>query len=103
MRTILIGDVLAAARVATVVSQTERENTIWRLFAAADAADRYRLATGRAHPKWGNGTLFAAAKLASPAADSGRAPPFQVEGLHAVCKALERLSDLGQVAALDIV
>lgn len=62
MRPVLPGDVAAAACALYVVHASERPDVIEKMIARANAADRYRFVTGRAHPKWGNGSLAAVAK-----------------------------------------
>lgn len=61
MRRILYGDVRAAARALLVVPDARRASLLERLFTEADIADRHRLATGRAHPAFGTGSLMSAA------------------------------------------
>ncbi|MDA5094413.1 hypothetical protein O2N63_09985 [Aliiroseovarius sp. KMU-50] len=62
MRPVLLGDVAAAACVLLMVKPPERPDAIVRMIAHAHRADRYRYVTGRAHPKWGNGSLAAVAR-----------------------------------------
>lgn len=50
-----------AARVLCAVPDRLRSLRAARLVAAAEAADVYTRATGRAHPTWGTGSLMAAA------------------------------------------
>ena len=61
MRRVLYGDVRAAARALLAVPQEARPGLLVRLFAEAEAADAHRLATGRAHPLFGTGSLMSAA------------------------------------------
>lgn len=65
------GDILAAARVLIAV-----EDRLWpvkmaQMLMRADAAERYRCRMGRAHPRFGNGTLMAVAQLQAPAPEAG--------------------------------
>lgn len=61
MRPVLPGDVSAAARALLPVSRARRADFARRLIEEAQAADLYCRTEGRAHPRWGNGTLMAAA------------------------------------------
>lgn len=61
MRRVLHGDVSATARALLAVPPEARGALAARLLREAGAADRFRLATGRAHPLWGNGSLMSAA------------------------------------------
>ncbi|TNF13507.1 MAG: hypothetical protein EP320_08995 [Rhodobacteraceae bacterium] len=61
MRRAREGDLLAAARVATLWPEAERHGRLMRLFDEAHTADLYRKRLGRLHPIWGDGTLMAAA------------------------------------------
>ena len=61
MRPVGIGDLVAVAGALAAVPQAARPGLMTRLIDGATQADRHRAATGRAHPRWGNGTLMAAA------------------------------------------
>lgn len=61
MRAVLAADLDTAARVMAAVSDVERPALMAALLAAAHSADKLRKRTGRAHPRWGDGTLAAAA------------------------------------------
>jgi len=61
VRRVLHGDVRAAARALLAVAPEARDGLLLRLFAEAEAADAHRLATGRAHPLFGTGSLMSAA------------------------------------------
>lgn len=65
MRPLLHGDLTSAARHLLRLPAAERPAVCAQLIAQADAADRYRKRFGRAHPRWGNGTLMAAARTVS--------------------------------------
>ena len=60
------GDVVAAARVLFCTTPSERKAVLRRLLRQAQTADQYRLACGRAHPLWGDGSLMVAALKHSP-------------------------------------
>lgn len=61
MRCVLHGDLVAAARVLLALPPERRRAAMRLLLARARAADRYRLRHGRAHPRFGTGSLMAAA------------------------------------------
>ena len=70
MRRLCHADLSAAARVLAMLSAAARPGAMARLIDEAEAADRYARRFGRAHPRWGNGTLEGAARghpLAAPA------------------------------------
>ncbi|KPN61976.1 hypothetical protein SAMN04488527_11856 [Aliiroseovarius crassostreae] len=62
MRPVLPGDVAAAACALLALPAQDRPDAMLRMVARANMADRYRYVTGRAHPKWGNGSLAAVAR-----------------------------------------
>ncbi len=83
MRPALQGDVTAAALALLAAPPPARGALLARMLHEADAADAHRLATGRAHPDWGTGSLMSAA-MKRP-----RAPePFLDEPDYASCQAL---------------
>lgn len=61
MRQLLHGDVVAAARALLAAPAETREATMVNMLLAADIADHYRKTLGRAHPRYGTGSLMAAA------------------------------------------
>ena len=61
MRPILHGDVIAAARAVMRLPPEMQAGALQRLLTQAQMADSYSKRTGRAHPLWGNGSLFTAA------------------------------------------
>ena len=61
MRPLSLGDLTAAARVLRPLTEPQRGAMLAGLLAAADEADAHRLKTGRLHPRFGNGSLSAAA------------------------------------------
>ncbi|MGR3794552.1 DUF7742 family protein [Vannielia sp. SX4] len=60
MRPLHHSDICEVARVLLPLSEEERPRALKRFIAFADAADRFRQVTGRAHKAWGDGTLGAA-------------------------------------------
>lgn len=83
MRRVLHGDVRAAARALLAVEPAARAPLLKRLFDEAETADAHRLETGRAHPRFGTGSLMAAA-LAHPVAPE----PYLDDPAYAACMAL---------------
>lgn len=62
MRPVLHGDVSCAARALYAAAPGRRAVLCARMIAEAEEADRYRARHGRLHPRWGNGSLMAAAR-----------------------------------------
>lgn len=62
MRPVLPGDVAAAACALLALQPPDRPDAMVKMMAHANMADRYRFVTGRAHPRWGNGSLAAVAR-----------------------------------------
>ena len=60
MRPLLIGDLIAVARVLLATEEARWPAVVDRLLREAELADRHRMATGRAHVAFGNGSLMAA-------------------------------------------
>lgn len=88
MRRVLMGDVIAAARVLKGVARGRRPAVLRDLLRAADAAERHRSTTGRAHPALGNGSLMGAAHRHAPGPE-----PFldDIAYLEALIPVLTRL------------
>lgn len=61
MRPVMHGDVVAAARVLCALPSPRRGALVGRMLQEARWADRYRIAEGRVHPFWGDGSLMTAA------------------------------------------
>lgn len=61
MRRVMHGDLVAAARSLLTSPPADRPCAIGALLDRAQAADLYRRRLGRAHPRWGDGSLRAAA------------------------------------------
>jgi len=62
MRPVLHGDVSCAARALLAAQPGARAALCRRMLCEAEAADRFRLRHARLHPRWGNGSLMAAAR-----------------------------------------
>lgn len=97
MRPVLVGDVIAVARVLIVLREEDWIGCVDRLLWQAQVADRYRQRLGKLHPAWGNGSLMAAIG-AEPKAE---AEPFlsDLRWLRALSCVLDRL----RVAKLSFV
>jgi hypothetical protein len=80
MRRVLHGDVSTAARALLAATPGSRAALVARLLREAEAADRFRDASGRAHPIWGNGSLMSAA-MAYPRARE----PYLDDREYAAC------------------
>jgi serine O-acetyltransferase len=61
MRQITHGDLCTAARAILSVQPAARDAALQRMLEQAQAADAYRARFGRAHPRWGNGSLMGVA------------------------------------------
>lgn len=60
MRQILLGDIVSVARVALARPRSDRDQAIVTLLDQAHIAHKVIKRTGRAHRRWGNGSLMAA-------------------------------------------
>ena len=89
MRPVLIGDVIAVARVLLTQSDARWPACVDRLLWQADVADRYRRRLGKPHAAWGNGSLMATAAAEPRIADE----PFlaDIRYLRALACVLDRL------------
>jgi len=93
MRPVLHGDVAATACALFAVAPQARAGLLRRILAEAEGADQFRRATGRAHWKWGNGSLMAAA-MAHPR----RREPFLDNPEYCCCmvQVFQALADRAQ-------
>lgn len=66
MRQVLIGDLMAAARVIVPLPAQDRRPVLRRLLAETHAAHLYAKRFGRPHRLWGNGSLMARAMAIQP-------------------------------------
>lgn len=89
MRPVLIGDVIAVARVIVVLPEEQWSRRVDQLLWRAKVADLYRKRLGKPHPTWGNGGLMAATG-AEPKAPT---EPFlsDLQWLRALSCVLDRL------------
>lgn len=65
MRTTMLGDIIAAARVLLAITPGAYPVAIDRMLAEAHFAHQYFKRLGRPHPLWGNGSLMGRAALMS--------------------------------------
>lgn len=88
MRPVTQTDLCAAAKVLLCTPEAARAAEARRLIHHARAADAYRRATGRVHPRFGNGTLLSVA-LTQPRRDPDA--PGDVDYLTCMALVLEIL------------
>lgn len=88
MRPVLVGDILAAARVLMALPRGARDGALAEMLAEADLADRFRRRTGRAHPRFGGGCLMAAALARRPGPEPFPADAAFLDALSRVGAAL---------------
>lgn len=106
MRPVLHTDLITAASALLTVPRGQRWRAARDLVMQADAADRYRQRTGKAHADWGNGTLMAAALARGVAPERRPDDPDYAEALILVLEALriwrlrKRLRREGRLAPL---
>lgn len=58
MRSLLLGDMVAAARALLAIPDHKRRKTIVTMLDQAHAAHAFAKRLGRPHPSWGNGSLM---------------------------------------------
>jgi hypothetical protein len=63
MRTILLGDIIAAARALLAVLPDDRIGLLDTMIQQANAAHHFHKHLSKPHPVWGNGSLMARANL----------------------------------------
>lgn len=88
MREITHSDIRACARVLLARAQGDWSQLLAQMLAEADHADRYRKAFGRAHPRFGNGTLIAVALAHHPAPEPVAADNAYLGAIAAVIEAV---------------
>ncbi|WP_417807588.1 hypothetical protein [Thioclava sp.] len=87
MRPVLDGDLIALARVVMTWPSAQRGARLAEAISQVEEADAHREREGRAHPKWGNGSLMSWA-LGYPAGSRDAGNPEYLRALAAVCTAL---------------
>ena len=87
MRPVLDGDLIALARVVMTWPAAQRGARLAEVITQVEAADAYRRREGRAHPKWGNGSLMSWA-LGQPKGSRDAGNSDYLRALAAVCAAL---------------
>ncbi len=90
MRRIHYADVSSAARALMTRAVADRVRVCLRMIRQAEVADAHRLATGKAHPKWGTGSLMEVARLHPMAAEPGFENPSYVAALRVVLTCLHQ-------------
>jgi len=90
VRPVLHGDVSCAARALYATRPGARAALCRRMLREAEAADRFRLCHGRLHPRWGNGSLMAAARRYPMVDEPGFDDPGYRRCFVLVLRTLER-------------
>lgn len=98
MRPILSGDLLIAARALLCVPAPKRAGRMRQWLDESHWADGYRKRLGRAHPRWGNGSLMSRA-MAEPLAPTGWMQGGEIEALGVVIAAV--IQWRGRIGALQ--
>ncbi len=88
MRSVHLSDLNLAARTLMVAPDAQRVGMMETLLVRAQTADKYRKKTGRAHARYGNGSLGAACQDWPKAPMPDRCDPNYLMCLHAVVQAL---------------
>lgn len=88
MRPVLAVDLLCAGQAVYAAPLPERPAVARTLVRRSVLADRYRILNGRAHPKWGDGTLASTARHHGPLANGMASDPAFADALICVLKAL---------------
>ncbi|WP_275393553.1 hypothetical protein [Aliiroseovarius sp. Z3] len=84
---------MAAGCALLVLPAHKRPGAMLEMLHRAEAADRYRLALGRAHPDWGNGSLASVAMSLPRAAEPFLNDPDYVDCMLTVFAALKARND----------
>ena len=95
MRPVLDGDLIALARVVMTWPAAQRGARLAEVITQVEAADAYRRREGRAHPKWGNGSLMSWA-LGHPSERRDAGNPEYLRALALVCTALSAYQSDGK-------
>lgn len=90
MRTTLLGDVVAAARVLLALSPKSYDAIIDQMLVEAHAAHIYFKQLGRPHPLWGNGSLMGRAALMPQMRERFSSDPAYLMALRAVIEGMLR-------------
>lgn len=84
-----LGDLVTVARVLLAQAPGARDALCAQIFAQAQAAERWRCATGRGHPEWGNGSVTSAALRHGPAREPARLSEEYCEALMLVLRQMK--------------
>ena len=93
MRSLLAGDLDMAARVLLARQEADWPEIARQLLVAARWADRYRKRHGRLHPRFGSGSVMAAAPAFGMAPLPDHATPRYCRALAVFCLAASGLVD----------
>jgi len=95
MRTTLLGDVVAAARVLLCIRPADHAAFIDQLLGEAHIAHHYAKRLGKPHPYWGNGSLMARAGMMAQKREPFTSDPAYLLALRSVIDGiLRQTSDL---------
>ncbi|MDT8856307.1 hypothetical protein RNZ50_15030 [Paracoccaceae bacterium Fryx2] len=92
MRTVLLGDVVAAARALLAVPEAAQGPLLARMLDQAHVAHHVHKRLGRPHPEWGNGSLMARAAALPQAREPCASDPAYLAALRVVIEGLLRRS-----------
>jgi hypothetical protein len=98
VRPVLHGDLVAAARALLAVAPRLRPGLARRMLRSAELADRHRRLYGRPHPRFGGGSLMAAAAAWPMRPEPSLDDPDYLECLQSMLAALRARSSLPDLA-----
>lgn len=84
---------MSAACALSLLPPPKRPGAMLEMLHRAEAADRYRLALGRSHPRWGNGSLASVAMSLPRAPEPFHDEPDFLDCLMTVYAALKARND----------
>lgn len=97
MRTVLMGDIVAAARALLAVGPAERVEFIGKMVAEAHAAHLFYKRKQKPHSDWGNGSLMARANMCPQAAEPFGGSLEYLDAIQSVAQVLiERRKTIDQ-------
>lgn len=88
MRTVLLGDIVAAARVLMALPEYSRTATMHKMLYQAHAAHLVFKRLGKPHPQWGNGSLIGRTMSFAQYREPFSTDPNYLASLHVVITAL---------------
>lgn len=88
MRSLLLGDIIAATRALLILPIDQRSGLLRRMIQQADAAHHFHKRLAKPHPEWGNGSLMARANKERQAAEPNASDGDYLQTLHVVIGAI---------------